>query len=294
MCRVMNQSAASKGSLRVTSGGVLALYDTANALVSTGTTVLSANTWYRIDLSFGTETGAANNDAAYEVKIDGVSEFSGTGNFSDSNNASLRLGKAQNLNSQTVDFYYRNMRSSTTGFAPAGSRQRVMLASGAGNYSGATSGTYADVDEVPHDGNTSYLGFVSNTNRHSVALESSSSAGVSGTISGVMPFGVGVDAGAGGVNLKAFLRSGGADTDSGTGVDQAGSYDVFGMTVFETDPADAAAWTTAKLDALEVGCYLSGSSAVEQRVTLLGVVVEFVPAAPPDGNRRRRILTRTV
>jgi hypothetical protein len=64
--------------------------------------------------------------------------------------------------------------------------------------------------------------------------------------------------------------------------------------VFETDPADAAAWTTAKLDALEVGCYLSGSSAVEQRVTLLGVVVEFVPAAPPDGNRRRRILTRTV
>jgi hypothetical protein len=285
--RAMNFASGSKGTVRLTSAGVLALYDTAAALVATGTTVLDPATWYRIDLMLGTETGSANNDAAYDLRIDGVTEFGGVGNFSEHNNINVRLGKAQNSSSQTVDFYYRDMRSSTTGFPDVASRQRVLLPDGAGTYSGATAGTYADVDELPSNGDTSYLSFVSNTNPHSATLQACAARGISGTISAIMPFGQGRDTAGVAVGHRGFIRGGTTDTysDSGSGGDLPTTYRAFGMKVFEADPTDAAAWTTAKLDALEVGCSMGASNATEQRVTLLGVVVEFVPGS--DGARRQ-------
>jgi hypothetical protein len=280
--RAMNATSATKAALYMTSAGKLSFNSVDMA------TALDADTWYRIDAMFGVESVSTANDAPYEIRVNGVTEWSGVGDLGTSLNSAIRLGKAFNSSGQTVDFYYRNMRVSDSGFPDPASRQRVLLPDGAGNYSGATSGTYADVDELPNNGDTSYLGFVSNTGKHSCTLQACAARGVSGTVPAVMPFGYGRDTGAVAVGHKGFLRSGGTDTDSGTGVDAGGSYGPFALKVFETDPTDAAAWTTAKLDALEVGVYMGASSATEQRVTLLGVVVEFVPAPPPTGGSRRQ------
>jgi hypothetical protein len=283
---VRNFNSQTKCTLRITSAGVLALYDTATALVATGATVLNADTWYRIDIKAGTESGALASDAAYEVRVGGVSEFSGSnGDLTNSNTLGIRLGKAANVSGQSVDFFYDNYSWSDLAYADTASRVKSVKPNGAGNYSGATAGTWADVDELPPDDDTTFLAWTSNTSQHSAALESSATAGVSGTIAAVQGYGVGRDTGAAAVNHKLFLRSGGADTDSGSGFSLGTTYQFFGGKVFETDPADAAAWTTAKLDALEVGALIATTSAVEQRVTAMGVLVGFVPGS--DGARRQ-------
>lgn len=61
--------------VRLTSTGVLKVYDKDASLVATGTTVLDANTWYRIEVKAGKGT-----NVAYEVRINGVTELSGTCN----------------------------------------------------------------------------------------------------------------------------------------------------------------------------------------------------------------------
>jgi hypothetical protein len=281
ICRAMNLSSGSKGSLRINSTGTLSLYDAANVLVGTDATVLLANTWYRLDLSLGKETGAANNDAPYEVKLNGSTIFSGVGNFHETTNISLRLGKPQNSSSQTVDFLYRNMRVSTDGFPNYLSHQKVLLPSGAGTYSNANVGTWDSVNDLPHNDDTDYLGFTNNTGKHSARLQTCSSRGISGTILSIMPFAFGKDTDAGLTTGRGFIRSGGSDfTCDNSGRDLSNTeYRVFANKIFETDPSDELPWTTQKLDALEVGCYLGSSIATEHRVTLMGVIVEYLPSA---------------
>jgi len=89
-----------KFSLRLRSDGLIEAFDSAAASLGTCTTVLAADTWYRIACQIG--TGAA---AAYDVRINGTSELSGTGNLTTSNHNLIRLGKATDRNGQTINVY---------------------------------------------------------------------------------------------------------------------------------------------------------------------------------------------
>ena len=276
IAQVRVSTATIKATLRLTSTGTLDLYSTAGALVASGATVLAADTWYRIDLYVGKESSSTASDAPYILRINGSVEYSGTGDLHENSPSWIRLGKVSNVSGQSVDFFYDNVSISDTEFAPAGSRVRAMKPDGAGHYSGATAGTWQDVDELPHDSDTTYLGFTSNTNRHSVTLESAVSAGISGTIRAVQGYGFARDTGSTTVESRWFLRSGGTDSDA-SGRNPGNTYAHFGRPPMETDPTDSGTWTLSKLNALEVGCLLSASNATEQRVTALGVLVEFVP-----------------
>jgi epidermal growth factor receptor substrate 15 len=277
----LNLSNQSKATLRINSDGTISMYQTTagTGLLATGTTVLSANTWYRIEWKVGTESSSNASNAVYELKINGTSEFSGSnGDTTNSANGTLALGKRTSRNANTVDFFYDNVVIDDANW-PGESYILALVPNGAGNYSGATSGTWQDVDEVPPDDDTTYLGFTSNTSRHSVALTSCATAGISGTIHCIQPLLRSRDTASVTVNHIGFIRTSGTDTDSGTGTNPATGYTITGAKIFSTDPSDSAAWTTTKLDALEVGVYMSASNATEQRVTSMMVMVEFTPAA---------------
>jgi hypothetical protein len=92
-----------KFTVRIDSAGKLYGYNAGGTtLVASGTKVLAQDTWYRLDL----KVGSSATVGAYELKIDGVTEWSGTTNTNANNATNIRIGKVANRNSNTVSFFY--------------------------------------------------------------------------------------------------------------------------------------------------------------------------------------------
>lgn len=258
-----------KFSIRLTSGGVLQAYDSTGTtqLGSDGTTVLVAGQWYLIEAMVG--TGAAGS---YAVRINLNVELSGTGSLTTSNNQRLQLGKVQNRNSQDVDFFYDDVRIDSAGY-PGPARIARMDPDGAGDTTQWT-GTYADVDEIPHDSDTTYLTTSNSGDVELVSLESANSAGIGGKILTVVSCAVCRDEG-GASQLKVRLK-----TDTGTNntsnVDMGTSYALYAQ-INETDPGTGAAWLIGALNTMQVG--VVANAAVAHRCTALCAMVEFQPFA---------------
>jgi hypothetical protein len=140
--------------LRVNSSGNLLLYYNETNLLATGTTVLSTGTYYRI---FFFINNTANTQG---VILNGTTELSGSQTIAN-NPTTPTLGKQNNRNGQSVDYYYDDFILTDSATEPnAGWRCRLSVPIGAGTYSGWTNGTgttYAEVDETPTDGDTTYI-----------------------------------------------------------------------------------------------------------------------------------------
>jgi len=282
--RVDAAGSALKAQLNINSGGFIVVVDSASVAISTGTTALSANTWYRLEFT----CGAGATPQAYELKIDGTSELSGTAFMGSGNHSASLFGKTTNFNGNTVDFYYDDFLADTASFPGAGQIE-TMIADSTGTYTtwsiGAGSGAqWEQVDEVPTDSNTTYL-LSTNTDGNIVSfgLESTTSAGISGTIKAVKVVNI-VARNTTNGSLESHLRSGGTDSASGAGSTIAG-YQVRTGLVLETDPSDSSAWTTADLDAVEIGA-VENSGTVKSRLSTSFLSVDFAPSvggstAPP-------------
>lgn len=265
---VVRESGGNKFFVSIASDGKLAAYDSTATLLATGTTVLSTGVWYRIEIKCG--TGAS---AAWEVKIDGTSEISGTGNLSTSNGNHIRLGKAANRNGNSVEFYYDDWIWSDSAYPGVGECQ-MMQPDGNGNYT-AWTGTYTDVDEVTHDSDTTYISTSTNGAAETVTLESAASAGITGTPNSVKSWAMVRDAsGIAGTAFQVRLRSGSTDND--TNSTTPGSTYELRAKIYDTDPADAGAWTLADLDSLEVG--VEANAVTAHRCTQLCVMVDYTPS----------------
>ena len=265
-------AAAYKFALRINSSGKLMAFasDGTTQLGSDGTTTVQL--WDRIECKVG--TGAA---ADYEVLINGVSELSGTGNLSTTNNGDIAVGKVTNRNSQSVVFYYDDVLISNSAY-PGDSKCKIMIPNGDGTYTAWTIGAgggadWENVDEVPNDGTTTYLlSTLTIGEASTVTIESAATAGISGTILAVKPISIHSR-----VTLSASpklrFRSGATEVDSaaisqGTGAFVAASVNV-------TDPNTSAAWELAALSSLEVGM-VGGSSSRQTVMTSDYVMVEFI------------------
>jgi hypothetical protein len=275
-----------KMTVRITSAGKLQAYatDGTTQLGSDGSTTLSAGaTWYRIEISCATGT-----TAAYEVKIDGTSELSGTGNLNAANNAFIRLGKATDRNGKSVDFYYDDVQINDAAFPGAGAVLR-MDPDGDGTYTtwtvGAGGGSdWENVDEVPPDNATTYLLSTStSTNASTVTLESCATVGISGTIAAAKACHFVSRIGSRNGAIRLRVRSNATDYDTGTSYTSVAAWVSVGS-VMAVDPATSAAWTTGGLDAAEIGCI--EYSANKSGWTAGYMMVEFVAggAAPQTVN----------
>lgn len=264
--------------LRLDSSGVLKLYDNALSLIATGTTVLSQDTWYKLEVSCGTSATVG----PYELKINDVSEFSGTGNTSANTAGAINLGKVTDRNSNSVDFFYDDFVYSDSAFISGDIAVKELIPDADGSTMSWSAGTgssnYLEVDESPTRSDADYVQSLTGAGAK-VALFDLSSTTTEG-ISGTMLAFKGLIATRENTSVTSAtnirVRSNTTNSDSST---RNGSTAVASQTrLLENDPDTGTAWTTGGLDAVEVGAVENNSVAV--RCVYARGFVLYVPPAP--------------
>jgi hypothetical protein len=267
-----------KLNIALNSAGKLVVYDRTRTLVTTGTTVLNADQWYRINVKSG--TGAT---AAWELLIDGASEASGTADQSSSNNGLGLFGKVLNSSNQTVDFFYDDIVIDDSA-EPGAGQVGVMIPASDGTFTawtiGAGSGSkWQQLTDIPNNGDTSYLVSTAVVNgTYTAQMQTGSAAGITGTLNRVKALALMKRDGGSNGSVKLRFRSGSTDSDSGANFASTGSY-TLAASVFDTDPATSAAW--ASVDSLQVGA-IEESGSNKTRMTEALVMVDFVFVSPTN------------
>lgn len=270
--RMTNTFAGRKADLVLTSGGVIKLYSATGTLVATGTTVLVANRYYRIDITTG--TGASTT---YTLKIDGVTEFTGSGAFGFVNHGTGYAGKFANTNGQTVDFFYDDCVRATGAFAPDPYRILPLIVRADGSlttgWNLGTGSTYIEVDDEVttspfDDADTSY--WMSNVNGDARTVRYGGLAAY-GTIYAAQGRCRVRDNG-GASSMRVRMRSGSTNLDKALH-DPANAY-IGRFVLSETDPATGAAWTYAAINAIEYGVVNGANVEVRCTSAVIEVMVD--------------------
>lgn len=272
--RVLNGSSARKTDVKISNSGNLILLDQAGATLCTGSTALSTSTWYRIE--YKVPTGAS---AAYELKINGSSECSGTGDFTASNANDYRYGVINNLANGGVDFFYDNIVHDDSAFPGALFAHRL-APDGDGSTAQWTSGTgasdYTTVDEVPLNDADYQKSNGSAGQVTLVTVASSASAGISGTVSAVTVWARRWEDSSTTSSNVIRIRYSGSNSDSATRNLTASAGNFLWL---QTTKPGGGAWDTTALDGAEIG--LLENNAVAIRVSALSLMVLSDDAAPP-------------
>ena len=264
-----------KFELRLDQNGNLSAFDSALASLGTGSTDLQTGQWYRIEVLVNTGTSAA-----WEVKIDGASELSGsTANLTTSNNAAASVGKTTNRNGSGYECYFDDFAVSTTAYPGAGA-VAVIRPDGNGNYT-AWTGVYTDVDDLVsqagNDGDTTKWLSSTNTQAETATLESSATAGISGTINAVKSIAVVKRTSGSATAIQHRIRVNAADFDLSNYATTA-SYVALAR-CDALNPSDSAAWETGDIDTLEVGVEHNQSQSRQADCTMVCAMVDFTAVA---------------
>lgn len=235
-------------SLRIDNTGVITLVrGTAGTTIATsGTPAIAWNAWYFIQLRV--TIGAAGS---YELRINGQTIFSGTGNTQNTannyaNGWNLRWARYANL-----------ILYDGTGNAPNTWTPETVIYTSLPNGAGATTGwtpsagaNWQCVDEQPNNGDTDYVAAASAPLTDTYACPAPAP-------SGVIPYAVGVEVvarkdDAGTNDLDLVVRSGGSDYASGVPGTLTTTWQRF-RRIWDLDPDTGLAWTLADAHAVQPG-----------------------------------------
>jgi hypothetical protein len=245
---------------------------------STGT--ISADTWYACAITAGRNSPiriiVKNPDTGSTV-IDKTAGSNHPNNLSN-----VVVGPNQN---ETVDLLIDNViaccetEAGQTGnpFDVYGARWVIysLSPSGAGTRNQQDTGTYADVDELPHDSSTTIA--TEGTTGHRMTVAMSDFAPDTGEIAAVMP----ILCSEGSQDVDVSMYIGSTDYDSGTAQHPASYKTREWLTL--VNPDTAAAWTTSDLTSLEVGFQKAGGVGTHD---VTGIHLEYLcEQAAPSGNQ---------
>lgn len=263
--------------LKINQTGHLFLNNSAGTTLATGATALTQDTWYRIE--FQINKGATG---AYEVKINGASEFTGTGNFTTGNMRVVWFGELSNTAASNPDFFYDNMVVDSAAYPGAVFVHR-MAPAGDGATAQWTSGTapsnYTTVNEVPML-NTNYeMSTTAGAQTTLVSLASSASSGIVGTVTAAKVW----------TSRREDISVTSADKvrtiESATTVDTTALdlpiTDTNSFSLQSTKPSGGA-WTTAALDATQIGCNETNAVAVRLNAISMMVLSNDVSSFNPN------------
>jgi hypothetical protein len=266
--------------VRLNSSNKLVFYNTAPSIVGTTTTVLSSNTWYRIELKVGTGATAA---WALNLALGDAASFletiSGTSDLGSTNAGSCLVGNGED--NVTIDHYFDDFLWSDSAYPGAGRCVCLLPNANGTNQTwsiGAGSGVnhYDKVNERPPDGDTSYLlsPLVLN-DLESEVLQTRAQAGIAvKSVNCVKSVAI-LKQNVSGGTARVLLRSNGTADVTSADYTATGTYTAI-QKLYDTDPATSSAWTPAGLDTLESGA--KDTSAVNQvRMTFTAVMVDYVP-----------------
>jgi hypothetical protein len=272
-CAFEGSATTYKWSLRLTSTGAIAFYDSTTTLVGTSSTTLLADTWYRIEASAQTSASTAD----IQVKIDGTSEITNLNvNTTATGHGRVVIGKFTDRNSQTIDVFYDDLMISDSAFPGIG-EVRLLYPNADGvtqQWTAGTGATYAEVDEVPWV-SADYIQCGTGGNQVALlALISTATAGISGTINSAKTMTRASHVTANTSAYKCRTVSGATTSDQTNAFDLDATFRVFSK-IFDTDPNTSSAWTTSALDAVEIGGI--EANAVASRMYSAGMSVDFTP-----------------
>lgn len=272
---VFRHSAGNKISARLTSSSVLKLVSSAGTDIGFGTTVLTANQWYLIELSCGTGTSAP-----YTLKINGVTELSGTVTLSTSNTTAVRLGKTANLATQVIEYYFSQLLIDSTTLRGADAAIAIMYPNGntaSAQWSGGTGVSgYLEIDDVVDDSDTTYIAKSAASSQTSqFDVIDAGAAGISGTILGLYAHLRGrTTAGTSATSVR--FRQGSSNSDS-TAKALGTTYESL-FSFLTTNPDTGGAFTVTELNSAQVGA-VDTAPISSVRCTSLSIAVAFIAAS---------------
>lgn len=277
----LNTTPAIKMTVRVNSAGELMAFqsDGTTQLGSSGSTVLVETTEYLIGVRVG--TGASAN---WAVQINGVNEISGTGDLTAVNNGVCQLGKPNDRNGETVDFYYRKFRVDDTAFLGTSATMGYLLPVGDGvaqDWDSGTGTTFAEVDEVPPSDADYLMSTAADNQTAMLAMQDASVISAEGTIHAVMNVIRARENENGTSAVLNRLRSTATDSDATSRNFSATSSTA--ANIHTVDPATTAAWTTGGIDGCQVGAHTTTGNTIAVRMDAAYLLVAWTPAAPSGG-----------
>ncbi len=257
-----------KQQITIDASGILRIYTGGSVLVATGTHALVTGRWY--DLGVKSSNGTSS---AYDVQIDGVSEFSGNMNQGASNVATIAVGKAVNLNGSGYDMRIGSIIMDDAGFNYG---QHVTFSPVLSNgspmqwASGTGPSNYTQINESPK----SLTDYVMSTGAANDVARFKptplTTLGITGaTIKSVLTQ-IYVRENTNVTTLTKMRMVSGATTTDGTAVDPASTAQLLGA-VFNTDPNTGAAWSEGNVNAIEFGAI--ETNAVQTRMVWAGVYI---------------------
>lgn len=282
---------------RLTSGFKLALClnssrqvvvdNSANTTVATSTAALSLTTWYRIEV-MSTSSASASS---YEVKIYSLAgslleTLSGTAAQTSDPCTRVLLGKAQNLSTRAMVAYFDDWVVSDSSWVGPGAC--VLLAPNASGatqqWTAGTGSTFAEVDDVPTDSDTTYIQSTGSAN--DTALFDFGNIPISGTVNAVKLHAVTRENTS--VTSATLLRlsSGGSDLDN-TPFDGSTSY-ANRFLLATTDPSTSLPWTRRSVNLLQAG--VKENNAVAMRASTIALIVDISKGSRADNGPGFRVI----
>jgi hypothetical protein len=187
-------------------------------------------------------------------------------NLSDQPTRRFHIGRSSTVGG-AIDCYFDDLVIATRGFSDD-CEVKLLLPDAAGAHN-AWTGSFADADDWPHDGDGTFCAATGNGTAMTFALQDAAAAGVSGPVLAVKALAVTRRSGSS-TESVVRLRSGAADFD--TQESDPDSEYLLRSRLFALDPATGLAWTFAGLDGVEVGAAEDSGSGTT-RITAAGASV---------------------
>lgn len=238
--------------------------------IGSASSALSTGQWYRVEIK-GTSLATAAG-ATVELKLDGSVVATGTSLTVCSvqvNAGEFRLG-TQASNTSTIQ--YDDIAIDDAAYPGAG-EVHILKPNAAGsfsNWAAGTGSTFAEVDEVPHDSNTTYIAISTTASYSTFNMESAATGGISGTIFAVKTVAIAKRIGTS-TGLVVRLRNNTTNRDT-SAVIMTTSYAAY-CRLDATDPDGGGAWTAGGVDTIECGV-ATHVQLSEGRVTAIYAMVE--------------------
>lgn len=289
--------------IRLTSGGVLQLYDNTGTQIGSNSSALSTGTWYRIEIEVeGTNAGTED----LRAKLDGT-EFAGTTTATVANFSAVFIGAPSAAD--TFDIYWDDLAINDTAGSvnnsyPGAGGIVIALPTGAGDNA-ATTGIYSYINEVPPSDTATSGSTMVELDSNGVLAEynvtDSSTLGIDSydTINAIQIMARIREeaAGTSSYNLRIKSASGGTTTvsssvDGGNATPRTNpsGTTAFGrMLISETDPVTAVAWTptgTNSIDNMQIGVGNADADSTPDLWCLtLAAMIDYSDGVAPGGRR---------
>jgi hypothetical protein len=270
---VVDTGGTQSSSIRLTSGGNLAYYNTSGTLVATGTTTISAGTWTRIEVKI-----VVGSSAAYEVKVNGTVEpnLSGTANNGTTNYRSMFVGSRTNRSGQSLLIYSDDISIDDAAYPGNGRVTPLSMTSNGDNF--GWTNDYSKLNDVPWLGGVGHECVSSGAGTYFLGnLTDTSTASISGAVESVTLYAV-LFGNSTSNSFKGRLKVAGTTDDAANALNVPASIYRYSMNR-ETSAATGSAFTLTEIDGLQAGGIENSAPdiAVEDEM----VWVEWNPDLPP-------------